>query len=195
MQSDGPPIFVPFIDPGHGGDEPCSDGHGIIEAPYVYQIATILRDLVAATGKWGPLLSRDRHEGPSISLRDQRALRDGASFVFSIHADSVDADYHGFTALYCAANRRAKAVAESIARAMPRELCSSRTGRVVGVSASDPDYPRASNVVYGYTPPAVLLEVGYLSNRRDADYLKSPHAQVRIAAALLAGVCVAAQIY
>ena len=201
----GPVSFRLCPDPGHGGPDPGNVHLGIKEAPYVFDLCARLTAQAMLIPEWDVSVLRDANEDPYIATRDQRARAFKVDFIPSVHADAgydlngkLRADWRGATIFYCEHNHRAKLIAEEIARAMPRELWSrQRAGmaRVVGISVSDKSYPRTTTILYGFTGPTVLTEIGYLTNSDNSRYLSSRQAKARIVMALMAGCIKAAELY
>jgi len=190
-------------DPGHGGEDRGNCHNGVVEAPFVFDIASSLMAHAMLEPSWDARLTRDFDEDPYFAERDKRARAFNASMALSIHADAgIDAngdahpEWSGCTVFHVEHNRQAAIVAREIAGAMPRALTAPRGPRVVGLSVAEKArYPRTVNVLYGFTAPTVLVEIGYLTNPSDAAYLKTPYAKQRIVAALLAGAAIGAQLY
>jgi N-acetylmuramoyl-L-alanine amidase len=49
-------------------------------------------------------------------------------------------------------------------------------------------YPAVRNPRVAHSPPAVLVECGFLSNDREGHLLPSPHYRARVAEAIAAGI-------
>jgi len=105
------------IDPGHGGVDPGATGpSGLLEKDVTLSFARLLRDELLKTGRYQPVLTRDRDI--FIRLRDRvRIAREaGAELFVSLHADTVaDPAIRGlsvYTLSEQASDREAAALAE-----------------------------------------------------------------------------------
>jgi len=185
------------IDLGHGGPDRGNVHNGIEEADLVESVGFNLVAHLTLAGH-EVTVTRDQTRDPTPGERDRVAREFDAAFVLSIHADAQPhggTDWRGSTSFYWRSNHRTGLVASDIAETMPRQLKKSAMGRVHGLAADDTSYPRAVNVVAPFTPPTVLVELGYLTNARDAEYLGTALAADRIVAALFAGCTRAAELY
>jgi N-acetylmuramoyl-L-alanine amidase len=122
-----------------------------------------------------------RQEDRYIELESRAAIanRRRADLFVSIHADSIaDPSVQGFT-VYIAhgASRQSESIARAIERAMKTTGSQSR-----GIRRRD------LRVLVKTTGPAVLIELGYLSNRREARKLQDDAYQNRLAIAIAAGI-------
>ena len=105
------------IDPGHGGVDPgATSPSGLLEKDVTLSFARLLRDELLKTGRYQPVLTRDRDI--FIRLRDRvRIAREaGADLFVSLHADTVaDPAIRGlsvYTLSEQASDREAAALAE-----------------------------------------------------------------------------------
>ncbi len=170
---------VIVVDPGHGGNDP-----GAIAANGGYEKTVnlaVAAKLAALLGRQGYQVTMTRQDDRYPDL-DERALvanRLSADLFVSIHADSAeDPSAQGFT-VYIAENasRASREVAQDIVRAMATTGSRSRGVR-------EADY----RVLVNTRGPAVLIELGYLSNYREAAKLQDGAFQSRLAAAIAAGI-------
>ena len=167
------------VDPGHGGHDP-----GAIAVNGAYEKAVNLRvasDLAALLRRRGHRVTMTRRDDTFIELeeRAQVANRRDADLFVSVHADSAgDPSVQGFT-VYIAesASRQSQRAARAIVRALKTTGLQSR-----GVRRED------YRVLVTTRGPAVLIELGYLSNPREARKLQAPAFQHRLAVAIAAGI-------
>jgi len=167
------------VDPGHGGRDP-----GTTAAPGGYEKNVNLRvgtKLAGILQRRGHRVTMTRQGDRYIELESRAAIanqRDADLFV-SIHADSVpDPSVQGFT-VYVAnnASRESQQAAQAIVRALKTTGLRSR-----GVRRED------YRVLVKTSGPAVLVEMGYLSNPREARKLLDSTFQNRLAVAIAAGI-------
>ena len=166
------------IDPGHGGRDPGAIHGGIQEKDLNRRVATKVAGLLAQKGVSVTMTRRDDR---LVELEDRAAVanRLSADLFVSIHADSApSAGAEGFT-LYIAtdASRDSHAAARAIERAMAGTGLGNR-----GVRRHD------YRVLVATAGPAVLIEMGYLTNARDRARLTDPRFQDRLADAIAEGI-------
>lgn len=167
------------VDPGHGGHDPGTiASNGGYEKDVNLSVASKLAGILQRRGHQ---VTMTRQGDRYIELESRAAIanqRDADLFV-SIHADSVsDPSVQGFT-VYIAndASRESQQVAQAIVRAMKTTGLDSR-----GVRRED------YRVLVKTSGPAVLVELGYMSNLREVRKLQDSDFQNRLAVAIAAGI-------
>ncbi len=167
------------IDAGHGGHDPGAIGPGgVREKDINLHVAARVANLLEQSGV-GVVMTRwqDRF----IELEDRAALanRRNADLFVSIHADSApNHSAQGFTVYVAtAASADSYKAARAISQAMTGAGSDSRGVR-------EADY----RVLVQTGCPAVLVELGYLSNAQDAARLRDPYFQNRLAQAIADGI-------
>jgi N-acetylmuramoyl-L-alanine amidase len=183
----GPPNPRPIklgrvlIDAGHGGDDTGTDAafrlYGIrlyekdVNLPVAQAVAKMLK-LRGAEGH----MTRTRDRTVSLDDRVSVANRLRPKLFVSIHANSMaQTSMRGFLLL-----RPAVASADSLDAAAIVERHLVR----IGLSGEVRKDVRALRVLRKTTCPAILIEMGYLSNRYDARMLADPHWRTKIATAI-----------
>lgn len=167
------------IDPGHGGRDPGTTSiTGVHEKTVNYAVAA---KVAAILQRRGLDVTMTRQENEFIELESRTAIanRRNADLFVSIHADSApNPSAQGFT-LYIAdaASADSQRAARDIARAMATTGLASR-----GVRREN------YRVLVTTRGPAVLVEMGYLSNRQDAARLQDDAFQDKLAAAIATGI-------
>lgn len=167
------------IDAGHGGKDPgATSVLGYHEKGLNLAVASEVARLLSARGF---TVRMTRSDDSFIELEDRAAFanRLRADLFVSIHADSFPkSSRRGYT-VYVAksASDASFAAARSIDRTM------SATG-LNSFGTQTADY----KVLIGTRGPAVLVEMGYLTNRPEAALLKDPAFQSRIAQAIATGI-------
>lgn len=170
---------VIVVDPGHGGKDPGAIAvNGGYEKNINLAVATKLAALLERQGHQVTMTRQDDRY-PELEERALVANRLNADLFVSIHADSAeDASAQGFTVYVAgAASRASREVAQDVVRAMATTGSRSR-----GVREND------YRVLVNTRGPAVLVELGYLSNYREALKLQDGAFQDRLAAAIAAGI-------
>lgn len=194
------------VDPGHGGRDPGATGaDGTTEADVALQVAHRTFRALHAAGHV-PYYTRSRTgdlappEMPWRAGKDydlgQRAYlanRYGAEAFVSIHANSASSRYaNGAWVIYC----EGSAAGRRLAQAVFAELAT-----IPGLPDADPEaevFPdgltsgatgfRRIRVLRETDMPAVLVEMGFLTNDGDLAELRDPDVQQAIADAITRGV-------
>ncbi len=167
------------IDAGHGGRDPGTIAiNGRYEKDVNLSVASKLAAILQRKGHQVTMTRQDDRY-PELEARAALANRRKADLFVSIHADSApDPSAQGFT-VYIAerASRESQQAAQAIVRAMKTTGLRSR-----GVRRND------YRVLVKTRGPAVLVEMGYLSNFREARKLQDSTFQNRLAVAIAAGI-------
>lgn len=165
------------IDAGHGGIDPGTiGGHGTLEKDVTLQMALRLRKLMQDSGMD---VEMTRTKDMQILLRPRVEVGDAfdSDVFISIHANHVgDPSIAGIETYYF--TPRSLPLARSVHRKLVAQL-----------RRPDRGIRRNNFVVVKYNKmPAVLVEVGYLSNPTEERLLNTAQYQQRAAEAILAGV-------
>jgi N-acetylmuramoyl-L-alanine amidase len=171
--------FHIVIDPGHGGRDPGAISvHGMYEKTINLVVA---RSVAARLGGQGVRVTLTREVDRFVDLDERAAVanRARADLFVSIHADSSrNRGARGCTVYVC---RDAAGVAVQAATAAVRAMA--QTGLASrGVRRAD------YRVLTRTQCPAVLVELGYLSNSAEARLLGSSSGQERLAESLAEGL-------
>ncbi|HTI31849.1 MAG TPA: N-acetylmuramoyl-L-alanine amidase [Sphingomonas sp.] len=202
----GRPLIV--IDAGHGGHDPGASGDNVIEKNVTLAVAQAIRDAVLAKGRLRVALTRDDDRYLLLGERPEIARALGASLFVSIHADSGGgAGATVYTLSETASDPAAARVAarengvgaasndEEVAAILGDLARDERLGaslafadrlRRTGGLPFKAEYRRAANfvVLRGTNMPAVLLELGYLSDPADVARLQSPEGRAAVGQAV-----------
>ena len=188
LQSVAPEIATPAVpkriagcrvvlDAGHGGTDPGAQRGDVQEKEITLQIVDKLkRDLEAR----GVKVSLTRADDTYVSLEDRVRITNGLqpdAFV-SVHINSLETNNgtHGIETYF--QTDKSKNLAQLIHGSLVKEL-----------GAPDRSIRKARFYVINHTPvPAILAEVGFISNKDERDKLISSDYQRQIASALTDGV-------
>jgi N-acetylmuramoyl-L-alanine amidase len=168
------------IDPGHGGKDPgATSVLGFYEKDINLSVALEVARLLEQRGLRVKMTRTDDYY---VGLEDRAAIANNldADLFVSIHADSFPKNTRRGYTIYIAnaASSSSRRAANAITRSM------SGTGlNSFGVQKAN------YHVLTGTRGPAVLVELGYLSNRREAALLRSSSFQDRLAQAVADGIC------
>jgi N-acetylmuramoyl-L-alanine amidase len=168
------------IDAGHGGKDPGARSIlGFYEKGVNLSVAL---DVARLLEQRGLRVTMTRTDDYFVELEDRAAIANNldADLFVSIHADSFPKNTRrGFTIYIAnAASSSSRRAANAIARSM------------AGTGLNSFGVQRANyHVLTATRGPAVLVELGYLSNRREAALLRSSSFQDRLARAVANGIC------
>ncbi|MFJ7976567.1 N-acetylmuramoyl-L-alanine amidase [Peribacillus sp. NPDC096379] len=187
---DAPPASSPLadktivIDPGHGGTDPGAVGFGLYEKTVVLDTALKVKQLLKQT-PFDVQLTREKDVYISKDNRSAFANNLKADIFVSIHANSVnDSSANGTETYYyksAATNTRITESAE-LAKAIQARL-------IEAWNLRDREVKTAEYVVLKKTNmPAVLAELGFISNASDNEKLASPSWRQKAADAIFLGI-------
>ncbi|MCS7173329.1 MAG: N-acetylmuramoyl-L-alanine amidase family protein [Armatimonadetes bacterium] len=164
---------VVALDPGHGGSDPGAIGvTGLVEKDVVLDVSLRLRTLLERQGI-RVVMTRETDVSVDLGARVPTALQAGATVFVSIHANaSVRSVIRGVETYYLKPDgmRLAILVQEELGRSL---------------SVPDRGIRTANFKVLRDSPiPAVLVEIGYLTNPVDEALLRTPDFREKVAQAL-----------
>jgi N-acetylmuramoyl-L-alanine amidase len=179
------PLIV--IDAGHGGRDPGAIGvSGTMEKTITLQTAQELRRALEATGRYRIELTRTGDRTVSLAARLAFARTHDADLLIAVHADaspdhdargaSVYISNHAVTTHFPANQGNSRDIANSLAAPEP----GSALLQYSMIDQLDDDVRMVETparhaqlyVLGSRTIPSVLLEIGFLSNRRDEALLR-----------------------
>ncbi|HKM17035.1 MAG: AMIN domain-containing protein [Firmicutes bacterium] len=169
------------VDPGHGGSDPGTIGNvlGVFEKDVVLPIGLELGRLLEENGA---IVVYTRNEDRYVSHFDRAPIANmvNAEVLISIHANSYEGtSAKGVETLYNPLYLENFRFAQTV----QTELVSHLGAKDRGVR------PRTDLQVLNHTDmPAVLVEVGFVSNPEEEALLNDPDYQVKIAEGLLYGI-------
>lgn len=182
------PLQQIIIDPGHGGDDPGAiSPDGIKEKDLTLALALRLEKILKMEGLAPVLLTRDGDY--AVSLRQRSGIIRGAAdenLLISLHASAWrSSETHGCTLYLLPRRDNADEKEEEVSLLLAQSLGAALQNAKVADCAIEraPLFPLS-----GTPSPAVLLELGYLTNPEELTLLGSGDGQDRIARALSLGV-------
>jgi N-acetylmuramoyl-L-alanine amidase len=174
------PAHSVVLDAGHGGRDPGAIGvNGLYEKVVNLSVTVEVAHLLQQRGV-RVTMTRTTDRYLTLEQRAAIANRVRPNLFVSIHADSApNRTARGFT-LYVAngASSRSHAAADAIVRTMATTGMHSRKKKKKNI-----------RVLVQTRCPAVLVELGFLSNRQDAALLASAAFRSRLARAVARGIC------
>lgn len=177
------------IDPGHGGYDPGVQVSGIKEKEINLEVALILRDFLQQGGA-EVVMTRERDKdfleviaGPKKRMDMKRRLEiiegSKADILLSIHCNSIPSSrWAGAQTFFQAGREDGRMLAELI------------QGELIRVLQNTDRQVKGGNyfLLAQSSAPGVIVEVGFLSNPREASLLKTPGYREKVAWAIYGGV-------
>lgn len=174
-----------FIDAGHGGPDPGAVGNGVVEEDVNLDVARKLAGILREAGYDVMLYRNSQNENvlsnKAADLRNRANMANnwGADYYISIHTNaSTSPSATGFEQYVYRLGGESEALANDIAAQFGKRLGSDDRG----VFAQNFSVLRNSNM------PAVLVELGYLSNPTEALNLNSAAWRSAAARAIADGI-------
>lgn len=174
-----------FVDAGHGGPDPGAVGNGVIEEFVNLNAANYLAQDLRRLGydvlEYRTTPSENVLENKNADLRNRANMANewGANYFISIHTNSsTNPEASGAEAYVYRLGGASQGLGESILESISDNLGSINRG----VMAANFAVLRLTRM------PAVLIELGYLTNATEALNLNSPAWQRAVAAAIAQGV-------
>ncbi len=174
-----------FIDPGHGGPDPGATGNGVTEEYVNLNVSLYLAELLRNAG-YDVMIYRTtsdenvlENKNADLRNRAQMANNWGADYFISIHTNSsTNPNAQGVEAYVYRLGGASERLAQSIIDSVSETLGSVNRG----VMQANFAVLRRTNM------PAVLVELGYLTNATEALNLNSPAWQRAVAGAIFDGI-------
>jgi N-acetylmuramoyl-L-alanine amidase len=185
------------LDFGHGGKDPGAQANGVTEKQVVQQVGLRLQSALEAAGYTVKLT---RSDDSFIALDQRTALANldtGANLFISLHANfSSNSNAQGVETYYLHSDQLQPVELDQIGH-QKLDQHSQKLAELIhqnilnGVQPTPEDRrvrQTVSQVLLGAEMPAVLVELGYLSNPQEAARLNTPAYQAQLARAITRGV-------
>ncbi len=168
---------VIVIDPGHGGNDTGALRNGILEKDLTLQIALKVRDILRERGLQYIIMTRTSDTTLTLDDRVQTSNNSHADIFVSIHINaSVKSEIKGIETHYYTEN------GYEVAKVLHKEL-------MENIDAMDRGLFKSKFYVINHTEaPAVLLELGFISNESERNALTSEKRQDDSARAIADGI-------
>jgi len=188
-----------LIDPGHGGNDQGASSRRIIEKNLTLRLARRTAEVLRQKG-YRVVLSRETDRFIPLEQRDAIADRQNADVFVCVHANSAADRAVGGIETFALPPRGGSSTYEkriSTSRKRGNQFDPENTrlaydvhrGVLAATGTEDRGIKRANFAVLREAPcPAVLIEVGFISNSLDAARLQSPGYQERLAQGMAAGI-------
>lgn len=171
-----------YLDAGHGGSDPgaINDNFGLRESIAALDVCLYLGDELEKYGAT-VIYSRISDIYPSLTQRTNQANASNVDAFISIHLNSAESKIaSGVETLVYAKGR---GVSGELAEIVQENMVSSTGFKNRGVK-SRPDL----HVLRATKMPAILCEIGFISNDEEAQQLFKKSVQIKIAEAIASGV-------
>jgi N-acetylmuramoyl-L-alanine amidase len=166
------------IDAGHGGKDSGAIANGVLEKQVVLPIAQKTQAKLQAEGA-EVVMTRSNDSFIELEERARKANAAGADALVSIHANAASATAaSGTEVFYYPDSSSGHALAAAVQNGLLNQLGSHNRG------VKNADF----NVLRNTSMPAVLAEIGFLTNAPEAQKLASAAYQEKAAAGLVQGV-------
>ncbi len=168
---------VIVIDPGHGGLDTGASRGNVLEKDLTLDIALKLRECLRDMGFKNIIMTRSTDKTLTLDERVQIANNNNADIFVSVHINaSVKTEINGIETHYYSDN------GYKVAKVIHKEL-------MENVNATDRGLFKSKFYVINHTEaPAVLLELGFISNEQERSSLKSDKRQMGSAQAIADGI-------
>ena len=164
------------LDPGHGGKDPGAVGHGLQEADINLRLAKCLA-VELRSKKHAVIMTRSTDEYLSLAQRSKISNDNNPDLFISLHCNAAtNPSAHGIETLCYSLSSKGYIFALAVQKALVEGTGLANRG----VKARPDLY-----VLKHTKAPAILIELGFISNPKDAEWLKNPE-NIRLAARLIA---------
>lgn len=155
------------IDAGHGGIDPGALGHGLKEKDITLKVAAYCAEYMRSHyPEFNPLLTRANDKAVGLSERVQISNKARADLFISIHTNSHEKDdANGFESFIFTGSKKSPPVQFLF---HPRLM---RVFTAKGVRDRGQKHA-AFYVLKNTTAPAILLELGFISNKAEAKLMR-----------------------
>lgn len=170
---------VIVIDPGHGGSDPGMVGTTYKTAEKTINLSTanILKDRLQALGATVVMTRTKDDQKPELPRRVAISHEAGADAFISVHYNSSNKKNSGILSFFYSSSKD-----RPLAHAIERQLAGGIGLKSHGVAHGDYHVLRENRT------PAVLLELGFLSNKKDEGIVRGADYQRRAADAIARGL-------
>jgi N-acetylmuramoyl-L-alanine amidase len=178
------PSIVIFIDPGHGGHDPGAVQNGVNEKDINLQVGLKLNDALKKAG-YDTIIARDSDVYLTLEQRYNMANNSNSNIFISLHCNSfTSSSAHGIEVYYCPPEKSPVKEVDSkpLAEAIHDELVKATGAK--GRGAKEGTFA----VIKNTTMPAILIEMGFISNSEEAQKLQTDSYQNKIVEGIVKGL-------
>ncbi|WP_100331230.1 N-acetylmuramoyl-L-alanine amidase [Bacillus xiapuensis] len=175
-----------IIDPGHGGHDPGAIGFNVREKDVVLATALKVNKLFQQT-PFQVKMTRSTDRFITIDERYRFAQRNSGNVFVSIHANAASPAANGTETYYSASKNPHVRDSRLLAEKIQKRMVAAWKTKDRGVKTTS-QLRRVLGVLDRNTMPAALTELGFITNRKENDMLKSDYWQTIMAKAIYAGI-------
>lgn len=166
------------VDPGHGGKDPGATANGVQEKDIVLSVGSRLEDKLEAAGA-EVVMTRSNDTFVELRERANIANRANADSFVSIHANAVYSNsVVGQETFYYPGSEEGEELAEAIQSELIKAVGSNDRG------TKDANF----SVLRNTAMPASLVELGFVTNEKEAKLMKTSEFQNKAATAIYKGI-------
>lgn len=166
------------LDAGHGGADPGAVGLSEHEKNITLAIALELKKAIESSGNT-VIMSREKDKTVSLDQRVDILNKANCDFVVSIHINSVASPVPGYISTFI---QGLGGQAEKIARCVQPRLVQASGWPDGGIRVANFQITRETKM------PAILVELGFISNPEQEKQLVQPEFQKKLAFAIASGL-------
>ncbi len=178
-----------YIDAGHGGSDPGAIGElesgSVNEKDLTLSIAKKVQSILEANG-YKTAMTRTGDTYPTLTERADMANDANATVFVSIHINAHEqgSDANGIEVYYCASNNELcnGTTSEELATNVYDEMIAATNATERGVKTANHAVTRRSNM------PAILVEVGFITNVEECSKMVTDSYQTAVANAIAKGI-------
>jgi len=170
------------LDAGHGGIDPGSSAFGVFEKDIALEVAVITAGLLDEAGV-EYFMTRNDDDFVPVEHRIERLNSDSTAFAVSIHCDWFkQKTINGTSVLYNVGDAAAKELAKLLL-----------THITDGLGTEDRGVHPHTDILLlrEAQAPAVLVELAFMSNKRDMSLLMTDEFKLKAARNIASGICAA----
>lgn len=171
---------VIVIDAGHGGHDPGAVANGLQEKEVVLDISLRVEAKLRAAGA-NVVMTRRNDTFIELTERANIANRANASSFVSVHANAFNGSAHG-SETYWLNSAQTSEDSRRLATAIQKHLINELATNDRGVKTANFSVLRNTNM------PAALVEVGFLTNKQEAEKMKLASFREKAAVAIYKGI-------
>lgn len=178
--------FVVLINSAHGGGNKGNVVNELQEKEITLEVGKKLEEM-SVEGETGIFLIRQEDKDVSNESRAELTERVQPNLLIDLHvnADAVNERTQGTAVLYNDSFYRPDLTNAELADLIERNLVTKIQGKALGIFSDDTGkYP----ILHMVTVPSVSIEIGYLTNKQEAELLGKDSYQKKIALGIFAGI-------
>ena len=167
-----------IIDAGHGGKDSGQVAESLNEKDITLQVAKVFQQVAEEKG-YNVVLLRDNDKFVSLSERTEKINEIKPYLVISLHANATTNTNKSGIELYLSKNEKLKEQNSKFISKMSQSLITQT--KYKDVKIGNANFKILSESEY----PAILIELGFMTNANDLNYIRSEKGQGEIVNALI----------